>query len=470
MRNSLKILIFCIISIVVMAGFSVAYAQIDVTNIEVFDIKDHRARIKWSTYNVSTKGTVYYGLDYQNLDRSIGYGIYSYSHESVMSGLQADKIYYYKIVVVDNLGETFETYVGSFSTEDMVDTQRPDILEVDVLQTIKDQAVIYWRADEEVRARVYYGLSRDDLDKNKRVTRWESEYELTLTRLLPYRQYYVQVVIEDKAGNIKSSSIKSFNTNSNLNKDSSLNISNVQPLGYHEHLVFADQVLVKWQTNMLANSRIYYGTEPNRLRKSIKIITMPRSLEHRVVINELEPETTYYYKIKSFDSFYNKNAESPVFSFVTVGLRHVTAAPTDSPVDTDGDGLYDDYEREIGTDPFLADTDGDGYVDGLEVSHGYNPKGLGRWLVEIFAYLRPRASNNLESNEAQELRSLIEDELGKLTIGLKNWYVLVNAYIYGNYPVEAIVQAVKFGGKTVHPIIPWEAWSQSVDYLEYINK
>ena len=42
------------------------------------------------------------------------------------------------------------------------------------------------------------------------------------------------------------------------------------------------------------------------------------------------------------------------------------------PVDTDGDGLTDDEEKEIGTDPNNPDTDGDGINDGDEVNGGDN--------------------------------------------------------------------------------------------------
>lgn len=41
--------------------------------------------------------------------------------------------------------------------------------------------------------------------------------------------------------------------------------------------------------------------------------------------------------------------------------------------DTDGDGLFDEQENELGTDPFNPDTDGDGYLDGQEVKGGYDP-------------------------------------------------------------------------------------------------
>ena len=48
-------------------------------------------------------------------------------------------------------------------------------------------------------------------------------------------------------------------------------------------------------------------------------------------------------------------------------------------IDSDGDGLYDREEVKVyDTDPLAADSDGDGFSDGQEVSSGYNPKGSGR--------------------------------------------------------------------------------------------
>jgi hypothetical protein len=42
-------------------------------------------------------------------------------------------------------------------------------------------------------------------------------------------------------------------------------------------------------------------------------------------------------------------------------------------IDTDHDGLWDDWEKAVGTDINNPDTDGDGYPDGLEVQNSYSP-------------------------------------------------------------------------------------------------
>ena len=44
-------------------------------------------------------------------------------------------------------------------------------------------------------------------------------------------------------------------------------------------------------------------------------------------------------------------------------------------VDTDGDGLSDDEELALGTDPLLCDTDGNGYSDGEEAHGTAGPDG-----------------------------------------------------------------------------------------------
>jgi hypothetical protein len=47
-------------------------------------------------------------------------------------------------------------------------------------------------------------------------------------------------------------------------------------------------------------------------------------------------------------------------------------------VDSDGDGLSDEEELVLGTDPYKTDTNDNGYPDLLEILNNYNPAGTGR--------------------------------------------------------------------------------------------
>lgn len=90
----------------------------------------------------------------------------------------------------------------------------------------------------------------------------------------------------------------------------------------------------------------------------------------------------------------------------------------------------------------------------------------------IFVYRRPRKTFAEERESAQMLKQKLEQkyDLASLHIDAKNWSTLVNAYLYGNYPVDAIARAMVFGGKTVHPTIAFAEWSRSTDYQDFIAK
>ena len=88
----------------------------------------------------------------------------------------------------------------------------------------------------------------------------------------------------------------------------------------------------------------------------------------------------------------------------STGVYSSSTTPMPQPAlefDTDGDGLTDARERELGTDPskmdtdgdtvndgaevntygtnpLNPDTDGDGFPDGVEINNGFNPRGTGK--------------------------------------------------------------------------------------------
>jgi len=67
----------------------------------------------------------------------------------------------------------------------------------------------------------------------------------------------------------------------------------------------------------------------------------------------------YYFVSHSDELFHSKASKA------TVLLSDST--------DSDGDGISDKEERELGIDPYNVDTDSDGYTDNVEVIAGYDP-------------------------------------------------------------------------------------------------
>jgi len=66
------------------------------------------------------------------------------------------------------------------------------------------------------------------------------------------------------------------------------------------------------------------------------------------------------------------------YALVNLGqLKYVFSFDPEACMDSDGDGLTDRLERELGTDPHLADSDGDGMSDVWEVAYGFNPTSFG---------------------------------------------------------------------------------------------
>jgi len=71
----------------------------------------------------------------------------------------------------------------------------------------------------------------------------------------------------------------------------------------------------------------------------------------------------------------NLSASSSVDSVPLDALNGSTTDQILPLLDSDNDGLYDEEEAALGTNPNLADSDSDGYPDKTELDGGYNPNG-----------------------------------------------------------------------------------------------
>ena len=105
-----------------------------------------------------------------------------------------------------------------------------------------------------------------------------------------------------------------------------------------------------------------------------------------------------------------------------------------------------------------------------------NYRKAGRWYRdEIPATPYDKVALPLDQLQAgaQQLRDELESNYfgqGQIPVAAGNWNKLVFARFYGGYSVQDIAYSIRYGGKTVHPTIPWVAWKETDTYKIWISR
>ncbi|MCK5413130.1 MAG: DUF4215 domain-containing protein [Candidatus Pacebacteria bacterium] len=138
----------------------------------------------------------------------------------------------------------------------------------------------------------------------------------------------------------------------------------------------------------------------------------------------------------------------------------VQTSPIVIMIDSDGDGLPDDIEKRIGTDPYKTDSDDDGFDDLTEIKNGYNPKGEGslkseitgieKAIIENQTIEHPKTSGEVdESLDINKISNAKDDEgkeaSGYVLSGSSKPNSLATIYIYSDLPVVVTVKTDKYG-------------------------
>jgi len=131
-------------------------------------------------------------------------------------------------------------------------------------------------------------------------------------------------------------------------------------------------------------------------------------------------------------------------------------SPVGITFDTDGDGLPDDVEKRIGTDPNKKDTDGDGINDNEELKNGTNPldplanstvtvlSGVDKALVEGKTLEQPKLSNSTISKTltVNSIESTLTAEKNNLKLqGKAEPNKVITLFIYSVMPIVVTVQS-----------------------------
>jgi len=246
-------------------------------------------------------------------------------HTVVVSGLQPDTDYWFRVGSVDALGNgpdwnpgaTNPSIEGTFVTDEGPDVSAPNIVAGPTLAHITNMtALIEWETDEPSNSQVAFGLSNEA---------WEDltfyEADLTLTTLhsvtitvQPETTYYVRVGATDLHGNGPDLSADDQNpSDPALRFVSDSGPDQTAPQIYNVAVsdVTDTTAKVTWETDEPGNSQVQYDVDSRSWDNySLSENDGGLTTQHSVILTGLTPATIYYLRVSSTDASGNTHETS----------------------------------------------------------------------------------------------------------------------------------------------------------------
>ena len=150
---------------------------------------------------------------------------------------------------------------------------------------------------------VYFGNNPNNLDRWTGYSAYDYYHKVALTGLKKNKTYYYKIVAIDKFQNETEAFIQSFSTKSMKREET------VKPEFKEQKIlqVTNSAVALAWTTNEKTNAVVYYGVDPNNLKKTAKHKSYKK--EHELLIHKLKPGKKYYLKITAKDKSGNKSSK-----------------------------------------------------------------------------------------------------------------------------------------------------------------
>jgi len=191
-------------------------------------------------------------------------------------------------------------------------------------------ATITWSTNTSSNSRVMYGTDPNNLTQVAEGTPG-TKHSVRIDNLQPGTTYYFQA----EAGEAESCGVRSFITAAAGQppittprvapvvqkctpsaEQQKLKITNGPMLEY----VDSNSAAIAWSTNVKGSTRVMYATDPNNLAQLAEAPWGAGGLTHRVKLQNLQPNTTYYFKVETGQAqgLQGAEVESPkVYSFKT---------------------------------------------------------------------------------------------------------------------------------------------------------
>lgn len=278
---------------------------------EVSSITTKKATITWSTSRTADS-KVQFGTDrgkFGEVEPSNSSQVTA--HSILLSGLNPDTTYYYKVKWTDEDGNTGTSVEKSFST-----ASAPTVKDVSAKNIGLASAIIEFTSNNASKVKIYYGTSTAFGGvKEIATSTLETTYTAELAGLIDGTKYYYKINTFDSEGSEYEGTILDFTT---LPRPKITNVRIQQVANTAQ-----STILVTWTTNTEVSSIVTYYPQgsPSEARDEVNVALIKGS--HRMIIRGMLPQTNYILVVKGRDIVGNEASSD--------GLRLTTATDTRPP-------------------------------------------------------------------------------------------------------------------------------------------
>ena len=293
-------------------------------DVNIRNLNDNSVQISWTT-SKQTNSQIEYGFD-DNYGNSLVNSNYNINHVYDLNGLIKGTTYYVRLNNIDANGNRASEQVFTFITTDTTDYDSPIISEIIVDPIFDTSVIIDWKTDEPANSLVEYGLEPGIYTASSTSSSFNVDHSQIIQGLNIKTTYYYRVISDDVNGNHSFSDELFFTTKDRLvpqedvnaieeaartdgAKNSSSGGGGVLIIDKSDKIppIITDvsidtkysEATFKWFTDEPADSFVEYGLSKTDLSVSASRILL---LEHSLSVQQLTPNSQYYYNISSADS------------------------------------------------------------------------------------------------------------------------------------------------------------------------
>jgi hypothetical protein len=231
----------------------------------------------------------------------------------VLTGLDADTKYFYKVISADIYGNSVTSLERDFTTDQDPEFQHDPLEEisdiVDPPSIITDtKAVITFNTDQAAQCAIEYGTTSESYTEVPFVeTSYNQNHSMHVTGLIFSTLYYYRISCEDNLENVVTSEEYSFTTAAQAEEGAEGDTTAPAISSVSADTITGESATITWTTDEDASSSISYGITSGTYENGANDYLVNSDVtnyntDHTVIINNLTPATEYFYIIISVDA------------------------------------------------------------------------------------------------------------------------------------------------------------------------